>query len=289
MTESGLVSARWLLDNYQQDNIRILDASMDATVIFPDTWQSGPVEFEQAHIPGARYFDIDKTSDTSSGLPHTLPRPEVFQSTMRSLGINAGDHVIVYDNSLLRSAARGWWMLRVMGHARVSVLDGGLEAWKQAGGPLETGAPRAVEGDFEARFQPELFRSKSGMLDIVERGGPLIVDARGAPRFNGEVSEPRPGLASGHIPGAVNVPFSSLYTADGLLRPKNELKSIFARSGVNAAQTLVTSCGSGVTACNLALALHELGNDRVAVYDGSWVEWGSSKDVPIETGVQNSS
>lgn len=284
MTESGLVSASWLLDNYERDSIRILDASMDATVIFPDTWQSGPAEFEQAHIPGARYFDIDKTSDTSSGLPHTLPQPDLFQATMRSLGINNSDHVIVYDNSLLRSAARGWWMLRVMGHPQVSVLDGGLEAWKQAGGPLEAGAPSFVEGDFEARFQPELFRSKSDMLDIVQRGGPLIVDARGAPRFNGDVSEPRPGLASGHIPGATNVPFSSLYSGDGLLKPKEELKSIFAQCAVDADQTLITSCGSGVTACNLALALHELGNDRVAVYDGSWVEWGSSKDVPIETG-----
>lgn len=289
MTESGLVSASWLLDNYKRDNIRILDASMDATVIFPDTWQSGPAEFEQAHIPGAHYFDIDKTSDTSSGLPHTLPQPEAFQATMRSLGINGRDHVIVYDNSLLRSAARGWWMLRVMGHTRVSVLDGGLEAWKQAGGPVEAGTPDIIEGDFEARFQPELFRSKSDMLDIVLRGGPLIVDARGAPRFNGDVKEPRPGLASGHIPGAVNVPFSSLYTADGLLRPRAELKSVFAQSKVDAGQALVTSCGSGVTACNLALALHELGNNEVAVYDGSWVEWGSSNDVPIETGPQNSS
>ncbi len=284
MNESALVSAQWLLANLEQPNVKILDASMDATVVFPDAWKSGPKEFEEAHIPGAQYFNIDATSDASSGLPHTLPSPGAFQELMRSLGINAGDHVVVYDNSLLRSAARGWWMFRVMGHANVSVLDGGLEAWKSVGGVLEQGALAPKPGNFVANFRPALFRSKSDMLENLQSKKAQVVDARGAPRFTGEVQEPRPGLASGHIPSALNVPFSSLYDADGTLKPQAALSAIFDSAGVNPQAPIYTSCGSGVTACNLTLALYELGNNEVAVYDGSWVEWGSAGDVPVEQG-----
>lgn len=284
MSESALVSAQWLLANFEQPDVKILDASMDATVVFPNAWKSGPKEFKEAHIPGAQYFDIDATSDTSSGLPHTLPSPDAFRELMRSLGINAGDHVIVYDNSLLRSAARGWWMFRVMGHANVSVLDGGLEAWKSAGGVLEQGAPAPITGDFVAKFRAELFRNKSDMLENIQSNTAQVVDARGAPRFTGEVQEPRPGLASGHIPNALNVPFSSLYEADGTLKSQAELSAIFDAAEVNRQAPIYTSCGSGVTACNVTLALYELGNQDVAVYDGSWVEWGSAGDVPVEQG-----
>lgn len=284
MSESALVSAEWLLKNLNRPDMKILDASMDATVIFPDAWKSGPKEFQEAHIPGAQYFDIDATSDTSSGLPHTLPSPEAFQSVMQSLGLNADDHIIVYDNSLLRSAARGWWMLRVMGHSKVSVLDGGLDAWKKAGGALESGTTKPATGNFVASFRADLFRNKSDMLANIQSQKSQVVDARGTPRFAGEVQEPRPGLASGHIPNARNVPFSSLYEGDGTLKPVAQLATIFEAAEVDTKAPINTSCGSGVTACNLALALYELGNKDVAVYDGSWVEWGSAGDVPIETG-----
>lgn len=284
MRESALVSAKWLLENYTRSNVKLLDASMDATIVFPDAWKSGPEEFVEAHIPGAQFFNIDATSDTSSGLPHTLPSPQGFESVMRSLGINQGDHVVVYDNSMLRSAARGWWMLRVMGHTHVSVLDGGFEAWKSAGGPIEAGARTPEAGNFVSNFCPALFRNKSDMLENITTPSAQIVDARGAPRFAGEVQEPRPGLASGHIPGAKNVPFSTLYEPNGMLKPTEDLSALFEAANVNAAAAINTSCGSGVTACNLALALFELGNTEVAVYDGSWVEWGSAGDVPIETG-----
>lgn len=284
MTYSALVSAEWLMENIDRPDVKILDASMDATVVFPKAWKSGPAEFEEGHIPGAQFFDIDATSDPSSGLPHTLPSAEAFQATIRSLGINQTDHVIVYDNSLLRSAARGWWMLRVMGHTRVSVLDGGFEAWKNTGGLVANGSGAPSAGDFAANFQPNLFRSKQDMLANITAKAAQVVDARGAPRFAGEVQEPRPGLESGHIPGARNVPFSTLYTDDGFLKPKDELAAIFNAADVSTADPIFTSCGSGVTACNVTLALFELGNTEVAVYDGSWVEWGSAGDVPIETG-----
>lgn len=283
MNDGGLVNVNWLLENYQRPDVCILDASMDATVVFPDANPSGPAEFAAAHIPGAHYFDIDKTADPTSGLPHTLPQPDAFEKTARSLGINTSDHIVVYDNSMLRSAARAWWMFRTMGHTRVSVLDGGLAAWQQAGGPIESGMVTPAPGNFTSNFRADLFRSKADMMEILKNGGATIVDARGAPRFNGEVAEPRAGLASGHIPGAANVPFTSLYTTDGHLKTAVELEQAFESVGVAVSSTIATSCGSGVTACNLALALYSLGNTSVAVYDGSWVEWGSAGDVPIET------
>lgn len=284
MRESALVSAEWLLENFNNSDVRILDASMDATIVFPDAWKSGPSEFAAAHIPGAQYFDIDATSDASSGLPHTVPSPEAFQGVMQALGINQNDHVVVYDNSLLRSAARAWWMLRVMGHSNVSVLDGGFAAWQAVGGPLEQSTGKPTAGDFVANFQSALFRSKTDMLENIQTRDAQVIDARGAPRFAGEVAEPRPGLKSGHIPNARNVPFSSLYEADGRLKPATDLAAAFEAAEVDTDAPINTSCGSGVTACNLALALYELGNQNVAVYDGSWVEWGSAADVPIATG-----
>ncbi len=284
MNTPALVSADWLLNNYRNDNIAILDCSMDSTVLYPDTWKSGPEEFVQAHIPGARYFDIDKTSDSTSGLPHTLPTPDAFESVMRQLGVNAGDHVIVYDNCLLRSAGRGWWMLRVMGNDKVSVLDGGLAAWRQANGPMEAGIPTPSNGDFKSNFDASLFHSKHHMISLLSSGNKQMVDARGAPRFRAEVPEPRPGLQAGHIPGAKNVPYTTLYHDDGRLKTAQELEQVFASGSIDLNAPIVTTCGSGITACNLALALFILGKQDVAVYDGSWVEWGSASDVPIETG-----
>lgn len=284
MGNSGLVTAKWLLENYQRKDVKILDASMDATVVFPDAWKSGPKEFAEAHIPGARFFDIDGVSDPTSGLPHTLPSPEIFQEAMRSLGISNDDQVIIYDNSMLRSAARGWWMFRVMGHDNVRVLDGGLEAWRAIGGPFEGGTNAVAPGNFTATLNTALLRTKADMQANLESKDAQVVDARGGPRFKGEVQEPRPGLASGHIPGAKNVPFSSLYEADGRLKSTDTIKAAFDAVGLNPDAPIIASCGSGVTACNLTLALYETGSQDVAVYDGSWVEWGSSRDVPIETG-----
>ena len=284
MNTPALVSAEWLLNHHKNSNIAILDCSMDSTILYPGTWPSGPEEFAEAHIPGAQYFDIDKTSDPSSGLPHTLPAAGSFQSVMRGLGINTDDHVIVYDNCLLRSAARGWWMFRVMGHSNVSVLDGGLKAWRKAGGALESGLQTPLPGNFIADFQSNLFHSKQDLIEILSSGEKQIVDARGASRFRAEVPEPRPGLASGHIPGAQNVPYTGLYSNDGKLKPSADLRQAFVDGGVDIDKAVVTTCGSGVTACNLALALYVIGRDNIPIFDGSWVEWGSAGDVPIETG-----
>lgn len=284
MNIPALVSTEWLLDHHKDKNITILDCSMDSTILYPGTWKSGPEEFAEAHIPGARYFDIDKTSDPSSGLPHTLPKAESFQSVMRKLGVNTDDHIIVYDNCLLRSAARGWWMFRAMGHSRVSILDGGFGAWHKAGGPIESGLQTPQPGNFVADFQPNLFHSKQDMIEILSSRERQIVDARGTPRFRAEVPEPRPGLASGHIPGARNVPYSGLYDDNGKLKPEADLRQAFISGGVDIDEAIVTTCGSGVTACNLAFALYLLGKEDVPVFDGSWVEWGSAGDVPIETG-----
>ena len=284
MNTPALVSAEWLLDHYQDEQTSILDCSMDSTILYPGTWQSGPEEFAEAHIPGAHYFNIDKTSDPSSGLPHTLPNAESFQAVMRELGISSDDHVIVYDNCLLRSAARGWWMFRVMGHSNVSILDGGFGTWKETGGPVESGVIEPSAGNFVANFQPNLFHRKKDMVEILSSRRRQVVDARGAPRFRAEVPEPRPGLASGHIPGARNVPYTGFYDNTGKLKPAEALQQAFLSGGVDIDKPIVTTCGSGVTACNLALALYLLGKEEVPVFDGSWVEWGSAGDVPIETG-----
>lgn len=286
MSRPGLVTAEWLNANLDNPKIRIFDASLDAALIIPGSHPSGQPEYDEAHIPGALYFDIDELSDHNSALPHTLPSAAFFGAKMREFGLNRDNHIVVYDNSPLRSACRAWWMFRVFGHSQVSVLDGGWAAWTAAGYRVTSSAEKGPgDGDFEAALNPALLRRTADILNgIGTPDAPQILDPRGAPRFEGTVPEPRAGLRSGHIPGALNVPFPLLFSDTGSLKANADLQAIFKSAGVSLERPIVTSCGSGVTACNLALALYVLGKQDVAVYDGSWSEWGGLDHCPVETG-----
>ena len=237
----------------------------------------------QAHIPGAVFFDIDANSDHASPLPHMLPRPEAFGRAAGALGIAAEDRIVVYDQQGLFSAARVWWTFRVMGAERVQVLDGGLPKWRGEGRPLERGAVRPTPATFDARLRPELVRRFEAVRDELAAGG-QVVDARPAARFRGEAAEPRQGLRSGHMPGSRNVPFASVLTPDATLKSRLELEQVFAAAGVSPDRPVTASCGSGVTAAIVLLALARLGNERAAIYDGAWTEWGARPDAEVATG-----
>ena len=240
----------------------------------PSTWPQ--------HIPGALFFDIDDIADKSSPLPHMLPSAKLFASRMKNMGVGDGMHVVAYDSEGLYSAARVWWMFRAMGHQEVSVLNGGLKKWKAEGRTLEDGEPRRrSERHFTAMLNAELVRDVSDVKALIGSKAVQIVDARAAARFAGTVPEPRAGLRSGHIPGSRNVPFASLLNADGTLKPADELRALFAGAGVDPAKPVVASCGSGVTAGVVALALALLGRPNAAVYDGSWTEWGADPALEV--------
>ena len=275
-----LVSADWLKTNLHQ--VVVFDASSH----LPTAGRNPREEFLAAHIPGAQRFDIDRIADPDSQLPHMAPSPDDFAIHMRALGLTNDDHVVMYDDSDVKSAARGWWMMRLFGHATVSILDGGLAAWKSAGGTLVSGPPddrRA--GDFTARPAAGVgVVDMAALLAGIESGtAGQILDARAAARFAGAAPEPRKGLRAGHIPGSRNLPFTDLLNEDGTYRDAHSMRDLFAATGITPDSPVVTSCGSGVTACVLAVGLHLLGNEAVSVYDGSWTEWGAS-DAPIETG-----
>ncbi|WP_262696332.1 3-mercaptopyruvate sulfurtransferase [Kordiimonas aquimaris] len=281
MERTGIISAQSLLEINSHTGIKIYDASWH----MPDSGRNGHREYMEGHIPYAHFFDIDAISDPESTLPHTMPQTAAFEQHMQKIGINNNDHIIIYDNSPLRSAARAWWMLRYMDHKNVSVLDGGLQAWKAVGGNIETTTPIIKTGDFKARPNVDLLRLITEMLSNLESNVSQVIDARAAARFEGTTPEPRAGLAAGHIPGAINVPFTQLYNGNGTLKTRQELIDIFKAAGVDINASITTSCGSGVTACNLAHALYTLGNKNVAVYDGSWSEWGAYKNAPVSKGL----
>jgi len=277
---STLVSATWLTAHL--DEVVVLDASSH----LPTAGRNPKEEFLAAHIPGAQRFDIDRIADPDSQLPHMAPSSDDFAAHMRVLGLTNDDHVVMYDDSDVKSAARGWWMMRLFGHTNVSILNGGLAAWKAEGGDLETGpAQLPPAGNFTARPAAGVGVVDMATLqaDIASGTAPQILDARAAARFAGAAPEPREGLRAGHIPGSRNLPFTSLLNEDGTYRDAGSMRDLFAASGISPDAPVVTSCGSGVTACVLAVGLHILGNGAVAVYDGSWTEWGAS-DAPIETG-----
>jgi len=282
-----LTTKTWLTET--DELARELDAPdlviIDATWHMPGDGKDARAEYLEEHIPGALFFDIDEIADTNSPLPHMLPPPEKFSSRMRSMGIGDGSRIVVYDRTGLYSAARVWWTFRVMGVEDVSVLNGGLPKWKREGRPLESGEPPLrTTRHFTARRNADLVRDQSDVKAILKDKSAEIVDARSAERFAGKVPEPRPGLRSGHIPGARNVPYGKLLNADGTLKPPREIEILFRNAGVDLHKPVVTSCGSGITASVLALALAELGHRRTAVYDGSWSEWGADPELPIETG-----
>ncbi|EKM99994.1 MULTISPECIES: 3-mercaptopyruvate sulfurtransferase [unclassified Acidocella] len=257
-------------------------AILDATYFLPTEGQDGAANFRQAHLPGARFFDIDAVADHASGLPHMLPTPEAFATAMQDLGISNTTRIIVYDQRGIFSAPRLWWMLRVFGHDNVQVLDGGLPGWIAAGGITETGAPGpALAGQFIPAFRPQMVRSLADMRANLETNAALMLDARAGARFRAEVPEPRAGMRGGHIPGARSLPFGDLLE-NGQYRSPEALRAIFAKAGVDGTKPLIASCGSGVTACVLALGLVQAGLPEAAIYDGSWSEWGGQSDTPIE-------
>ena len=278
-----VVSPAWLAANRSAGStVRVLDGSWHLPALGRD-----PIaEFLEAHIPGAAFFDIDGIRDPHASLPHMLPSAAVFASGVSALGVGNDSHVVVYDTVGLYSAARVWWMFRVFGHGRVSVLDGGLPRWRAEGHPVESGEPAITPGSFTAAARDNtLVSSFEEIRATLGTGSAQVVDARAAARFTGEDPDPRPGLARGHIPGSRNVPFSAVLD-DGVsaLGEAGMLRRVFADAGVDPARPVIATCGSGITACTLALALAAIGAEEVAVYDGSWSEWGGRADAPVESG-----
>lgn len=273
------VSADWLNEHYAEESVQVLDARM----LPPgqEAVRDITAEYLAGHLPDAPFFDIEALSDHSSPYPHMMPRAERFAVAMRELGIHSDKHLVVYDEGNLFSAPRAWWMLRAFGVEQVSILAGGLQGWKAAGLPLATGPVTLPEGEFEATFDKAQVKRLTDVLLISHEGGAQIVDARAANRFNAEVDEPRPGLHRGHIPHSRNVPWNDL-VVNGTLKPEAELRTIFAEAGVKPDEPVMASCGSGVTAAVIVLALTALGARNVTLYDGSWSEWGSRDDLPIE-------
>jgi thiosulfate/3-mercaptopyruvate sulfurtransferase len=280
MTQDPLVSTAWLRDHLDAPDVRIVDASW----FMPGTPRDPKEEFLAAHIPGAVFFDIDEISDETSDLPHMLPSAIKFASRVKKLGLGDGSRIVVYDSTNILPAARVWWHFRAMGHEDVAVLDGGLPKWIAEGLPTEDGPPAPQERHFTPRLQADIIRSLDQMKIIVETGREQIIDARAAGRFTGEVPEPRAGLRGGHMPGARNIPLSALLAPDGTMLPADKLVIVFATAGVDITKPIVSTCGSGITASVVALALARLGRPRSAVYDGSWTEWGGLADTTVVTG-----
>ncbi|HEY1416038.1 MAG TPA: 3-mercaptopyruvate sulfurtransferase [Caulobacteraceae bacterium] len=274
-----LVSAAWLAEHLDDPKLIVIDASWH----LPAAERNARAEYAAGHIPGAVLFDIDEICDHSTTLPHMLAPPADFAVAVRRLGVSQSSFVVAYDSLGLFSAARVWWNFRAMGHGAVSVLDGGLPRWIAEGHPLETGWRTPSHGDFKARPALALVADKGAIRRAVEGGGQQIVDARAADRFSGAAPEPRAGLRRGHMPGARNVPWSALVTGGALQGPE-ALKEAFVEAGVDLVRPITTTCGSGISAALLALALTRIGRDDAAVYDGSWAEWGALEDAPIETG-----
>lgn len=275
-----LVSTDWLEAHLKDPDLRIIDASW----YLPAANRNGRAEYEAGHIPGARFFDIEEISDTRSALPHMAPPSEKFISRMRAMGIGDGHQVVIYDGAGLFSAPRVWWTFRLMGKVDVAVLDGGLPKWKAEGREIEDMPPMLRDRHITAQRQAGLVKDVTQVAHASKLGTHSIVDARGAARFRGEEPEPRPGLRSGHIPGARNLPFGQLLNANGTMKSEAEIRAAFDAAGVDLSKPVITTCGSGVTAAILSLALERIGHRNHALYDGSWAEWGMYEDLPVAKG-----
>lgn len=276
-----LISTDWLATQLGQDDLRILDASL----FLPGTPRDPRAEFEAAHIPGAAYLDLPSLSDADDPRPGMLPSDAFMTERCRALGINADSRVILYDNSPTHSAARAWWMMRLYRVGKsAAILDGGLPKWLAEGRPTESGWPVISRGDATARRAEGQVRTKDDLLTNLDNHAAQVLDARGAARFTGEETEPRPGMASGHIPGSRNIPSASLFNADNSMKKGEELRQLFLDAGTDFARPIITSCGSGVTAAILLAGLELLGKTDVTLYDGSWSEWGLDPSTPKATG-----
>ncbi len=273
-----MVSTDWLADHLTDPHVK----PIDATWFMPGDPRDAKAMFEAAHIPGAVFFDLDAMSDLSSTLPHMLADAATFAIRAGVLGLGRNDTIVVYDGHGLFSAARAWWNFRVMSHNKVYVLDGGIPRWMAEGRPLKTGTPRPKLSPFDAKLDPALVRDIQQVSTLLQSGTEQVVDVRALTRFEGTAPEPRPGVRSGHMPGAKNLPFTELIT-NGALRPRDDLLAILRNSGIDPGRPLTATCGTGVTASVLALAMARVGH-AAAVYDGSWTEWGSRSDTSVVTG-----
>jgi thiosulfate/3-mercaptopyruvate sulfurtransferase len=281
MKDSSIVSTEWLAEHLSAPDIRVVDA----TYYLPHEGKNARAEYEDEHIPGAVFFDIDAIKALDSDLPHMIPPPEVFSARVRKLGLGDGNRIVVYDRQGLFSAARVWWMFRVFGHNDIAVLDGGLPKWKAEGRPLDDHPIVPMERHFTARIDTTLVRDRDQVLANLERKREQVLDARASDRFTGSAEELWPGRRSGHIPDSLNLPFTDLLDAEtGTLLPPEQLRQRFEAAAVDLGKPVVASCGSGVTAAVLLLGLNQLGHRDLALYDGSWAEWGLPGETPIDTG-----
>lgn len=280
-SDDPLVSADWLAAHLGESKVKVIDASFKMPGVLPLPKD----DYLAAHIPGAVFFDVDAVSDHANPLPHMYPDAAQFARDVAGLGISNGDTIVAYDSGSWMASARAWWMFLAFGHREVKVLNGGLKAWRAAGHPVHAGQVAPPPGDYSARFDASYLRSRDQLVANLASHTEQLVDARAANRFEGSVQEPRPGLRAGHIPGSRNVPSNEIFdSATGLMKPLDDLREIFARSGVDTAKPVVTTCGSGVSAGVLTLALYRIGVRGSALYDGSWSEWGLPDGPAIATG-----